>query len=100
MRTGGEFSGLRRALSIAGAASQVTSLWKVDDTATAAMMAQYYSLLLQDKGRAEALRLAQRWIRQTHPEWQHPYYWAAFVASGDWKPIERRFLRSALRDAP
>jgi CHAT domain-containing protein/Tfp pilus assembly protein PilF len=86
-RHGEEFSGLRRALSIAGAARQVTSLWKVDDTATAALMAKYYSLLLNGKGTADALQLAQQHIRKEHPEWSHPYFWAAFISSGDWKPI-------------
>ena len=86
-RSGEEFAGLRRAISIAGAASQVTSLWKVDDISTAKLMEKYYGFLLKGKGRAEALQLAQRRVRQDHSKWRHPYFWAAFIASGDWTPI-------------
>jgi hypothetical protein len=36
-------------------------------------------------GKAEALQAAQADVRgdTEHPEWAHPYYWAAFVLSGD-----------------
>ncbi len=37
--------GLRRAFAIAGAESQLMSLWKVDDEGTADLMAQYYDRL-------------------------------------------------------
>jgi CHAT domain-containing protein/Flp pilus assembly protein TadD len=87
-KQGDEFAGLRRALSIAGAASQVTSLWKVDDAATSELMAIYYRQLLDGRGRAEALQLAQQRIEK-RPGWEHPYFWAAFIPSGDWRPIEK-----------
>ena len=99
IKDGEEFTGLRRALAIAGAATQVTSLWKVNDDATRALMGQYYRLLLDDHGRAEALALAQECIANdpAHPEWCHPFYWAAFVSAGAWGPMghclrERRTL--------
>lgn len=83
---GGEFAGLRRALSIAGAASDVTSLWKANDEATQALMKHYYQFLLDGEGRAEALQHAQGLIKQD-ARWTHPYFWAAFVPSGDWRPM-------------
>ena len=96
VKRGEEFTGLRRALAIAGAATQVTSLWKVDDTATRFLMSHYYQLLLEGRGRAEALQLAQARIASDpeHPEWKHPMYWAAFVAAGAWGPIDGLQQRS------
>jgi CHAT domain-containing protein len=37
-------------------------------------------------GRAAALRNAQLALRKEHPEWRHPFYWSAFIVSGDWRP--------------
>lgn len=79
--------GLRRALVLAGAASQVVSLWSVSDAATRALMRDYYSELQQGTGRAEALRQAQLRMLQRH-ETEHPFYWAAFIPAGDWHPLD------------
>jgi len=78
--------GLRRALVLAGAASQVVSLWSVSDAATRALMRDYYGELKHGTGRAEALRQAQ--LRMLHQVGTaHPYYWAAFIPAGDWRPL-------------
>ncbi|MBW4698425.1 MAG: CHAT domain-containing protein [Aphanocapsa lilacina HA4352-LM1] len=83
MVAGGEgVYGLRRAISIAGARSQVFSLWKVGDAATAELMVAYYRQLLAGRGRGEALRRVQLELLRGS-ERAHPYWWAAFVASGD-----------------
>jgi CHAT domain-containing protein/tetratricopeptide (TPR) repeat protein len=79
--------GLRRAFSIAGARSQVTSLWKVADLATSELMARYYRRLVDGEPRAAALRSAQLEMLEGS-EWRHPFYWAAFVPSGEWQPLE------------
>ncbi|WP_017304534.1 CHAT domain-containing tetratricopeptide repeat protein [Spirulina subsalsa] len=75
--------GLRRALVIAGAESQVISLWSVDDAGTKDLMVRYYEKLLQGEGRSEALRLVQLALAEGEV-YQHPFYWAAFIPSGDW----------------
>jgi CHAT domain-containing protein len=75
--------GLRRAFAIAGAESQLISLWRVSDFATKTLMVSYYQRLKNNLGRAEALRQAQLEMLQ-NPDYQHPYYWAAFIPSGDW----------------
>lgn len=52
--------GLQRAFQVAGARNIVTSLWKVDDEATAALMALFYHKLWQEnKPPLAALREAQ-----------------------------------------
>ena len=78
--------GLRRALGMAGAESQLMSLWKVSDRGTAEFMAQYYERLQAGEGRSEALRQVQLAALETG-RYQHPYHWAAFFFSGDWRPL-------------
>ncbi|MFP5271839.1 CHAT domain-containing tetratricopeptide repeat protein [Coleofasciculus sp.] len=80
--------GLRRALVLAGAESQVMSLWKVSDSATKDLMVKYYQKLRENQGRSEALRQTQLEMLKSG-EYQHPYYWAAFIPSGNWTPMER-----------
>jgi len=80
--------GLRRAVVLAGAASQVVSLWAADDTATRALMRAFYSNLTHGIGRAEALRRAKGALLH-QPQYEHPYYWAPFIESGDWRPLDK-----------
>ena len=81
--------GLRRALVLAGAETQVASLWKVADEATKDVMVEYYRRLLNGEGRSEALREAQRTMINSKTR-SHPYYWAAFVPIGHWTPLTQR----------
>jgi CHAT domain-containing protein len=74
--------GLRRALTIAGAETQVMSLWRVDDQATSNLMQAYYDGLLAGGGRSEALRQVQL-AMLNNPDTAHPYYWASFIVSGN-----------------
>jgi CHAT domain-containing protein/Tfp pilus assembly protein PilF len=78
--------GLRRAFVLAGAESQVLSLWKVDDDGTKDLMVSYYRRLLNNEGRSEALREIQLEMLRGN-KYQHPYYWAAFIPSGDWNAM-------------
>ncbi len=80
--------GLKRAIAVAGARSSLLSLWKVDDRATAAFMTSFYKKLKDGDGRADALVATQKEFRNhSIPGWRHPYVWAAFQLSGDWRPI-------------
>jgi len=67
--TGGEgVFGLTRAFHLAGCPNVVASLWKVSDSATAALMAKFYhELWVNKKPPIEALREAQLTIYR-HPE--------------------------------
>jgi CHAT domain-containing protein len=80
--------GLRRAVVMAGAEAQLTSLWKVSDEVTRKLMESYYRRLIAGEGRAEALRAVQ--LGMLDDTWmRHPYYWASFVPIGTWKPLSR-----------
>ena len=98
--------GLPRALQIAGADTVITSLWRISDRSTAALMDQFYSGLEKGLDRDEALRQAQLslasgpvplplatttdwWERLFGPEIAavqatHPYHWSGFQLDGDW----------------
>ena len=110
---GGEgIIGLQRAFQLAGAHTTVTSLWKVDDAATQALMVEFYRNLLEKKlSKLESLRQAQLWMLnnpdlidgrdlttrgtvqkvkpldpnapKSAPTRSLPAYWAAFQLSGD-----------------
>ncbi len=74
--------GLRRALVIAGAETQVMSLWKVDDAATRDLMIGYYKALEGGGERGAAMRSVQRAMLGSKAT-AHPFYWASFIVSGD-----------------
>ena len=81
--------GLKRAIAVAGARSSLLSLWKVDDRSTAAFMKSFYQRLKKGEGRADALAATQKEFKNhSIPGWRHPYVWAAFQLSGDWRPID------------
>ena len=96
-----EFVGLSRAFIYAGAGAVVVSLWKVDDTTTAAIMSDFYQNLKEGRSTTEALATAQRNFldlevsrygklrpgediqQQEVMDKSHPYFWAPFVLLGD-----------------
>ncbi|OLT59360.1 hypothetical protein BJP37_10185 [Moorena bouillonii PNG] len=80
----------RAALGLAGVAvrsgarSTLASLWSVDDVATTELMTRFYQRLAKGKvTKAEALRQAQQELLQRQ-EFNHPYYWSAFILLGNW----------------
>jgi CHAT domain-containing protein len=95
---GNELMGLARGFLCAGVASQLLTLWSVNDRSTAEFMRIFYKHLLNERavmgysnsGRsqrtsvAEALRSAVLDLRKTK-EWADPYHWAPFILVGDWR---------------
>jgi CHAT domain-containing protein len=80
LSAGDELVGLTRAFFFAGTPSIIASLWRVDDAASALLMARFHSHLRDGLSKAEALRQAQLEVREEYP---NPFFWAAFVLSGD-----------------
>ncbi|NJN95113.1 MAG: CHAT domain-containing protein [Anaerolineales bacterium] len=79
LSTGDEIVGLTRPFFFAGSPTVISSLWTVDDVATAEFMAVFYRRWQEGASKAEALQAAQEAMRKKHG----PYYWAAFVLNGD-----------------
>jgi CHAT domain-containing protein/tetratricopeptide (TPR) repeat protein len=81
--------GLRRAFQMAGARTIIMSLWSVDDDATRVWMRALYQNRLQkhlstvDSVHAASLGVLR--ARRARGQSTHPFYWAAFVAAGDWR---------------
>jgi CHAT domain-containing protein/tetratricopeptide (TPR) repeat protein len=112
VRNGEGVYGLRRALVLAGSESQVMSLWQVSDEATRDLMISYYRRLMAGEGRTEALRQVQlEMLRGGKVEAggrqrgigvqgsgaedrRHPYFWAAFIQSGDWRGMQAQPARA------
>ncbi|HET9530607.1 MAG TPA: CHAT domain-containing tetratricopeptide repeat protein, partial [Blastocatellia bacterium] len=86
VKSGQGVYGLRRALVIAGAESQVMTLWSVDDIGTRDLMVGYYRRLRLGAGRTEALRQMQLKMISSR-RYSHPYYWAGVIQSGDWRGL-------------
>jgi CHAT domain-containing protein len=77
--------GLTQGFLYTGAKQVVASLWRVEDRATAELMARFYQgLLVEGRAPAAALRQAQLAIRR-EKRWRSPYYWSGFVLQGDWE---------------
>jgi CHAT domain-containing protein len=82
--------GLQRSLVFAGAESQLVSLWRISDQDTPELMVKYYQRLQNGEGRTQALRQAQLEMLND-PQTAHPYYWSAFIQSGDWRPLDDNY---------
>ncbi|KAB2967582.1 MAG: CHAT domain-containing protein, partial [Thermoanaerobaculia bacterium] len=81
--------GLRRSFRMAGARTLVFSLWPVEDRAAAQWMRDLYAARFAEgldtaaAVRQASLRNLDR--RRRNGESTHPFFWAAFVAEGDWR---------------
>lgn len=77
---GDEVIGLSRGFLYAGATALVQSLWRVEDAATARLMARFYGDLARGRPAGAALRAAQLATLAERPG--HPYFWAPFQLVG------------------
>lgn len=67
-----------------GARSTLASLWYVSDKSTELLMSKFHQQLKQESSsKSQALRQAQIEMIQ-NPEFNHPYFWSAFILIGNW----------------
>jgi CHAT domain-containing protein len=81
--------GLCRAFRLAGTRTVITSLWPVDDRATREWMGALYRARFEGKKDTVAAMAAARLEvlrrRRERGDSTHPFFWAGFVAVGDWR---------------
>jgi CHAT domain-containing protein len=81
--------GLRRAFQVAGVRTLIMSLWPVEDRATVAWMRSLYRARLErgmdTAAAAHHAGLVALKDRRKKGASTHPFYWAGFVAAGDWR---------------
>jgi CHAT domain-containing protein/tetratricopeptide (TPR) repeat protein len=81
--------GLRRAFQVAGVRTLITSLWPVEDRVARDWMGQLYrARLVLGLTTIDAVHQANlKTLRQRRAKGltTHPFYWAGFVAAGDWR---------------
>ena len=81
--------GLQRAFRIAGVRTLIVSLWAVEDEPVRQWMAELYGNRFgKGHSTAESVRAASRAIlkeRRRKGLDTHPFHWAGFVATGDWR---------------
>jgi CHAT domain-containing protein len=86
MKKGEGVYGLRRAFQMAGARTVISALWPVSDEYTAGMMARLYER--RKESIPETMRRIQmEMINDLRQNGQpdHPFLWAGFIATGDWR---------------
>ena len=86
---GGEGTlGFRLAARLAGARSQLLTLWPVSDGYASFFMQAFYTELAHGARRVDAMRRAQL-VTMRNPATSHPFYWAGFTMSGEWWELSR-----------
>jgi CHAT domain-containing protein len=66
-----EHFGISSGLMNAGAATVISSLWTVSDISTSLLMRKMYELINKGRGKAEALREAQLWLKDPDKSKEH-----------------------------
>ena len=80
---------LAHAFNYAGSESILTSLWKIDERASAEIIELFYDNIKSGKPKDEALRLAKLdYIKTTDGRTLAPQFWAGLVLMGDTTPID------------
>lgn len=79
---------LAHSFMYAGCPSVIMSLWKIDEKASADIIAEFYKHLSAGKTKSEALRLAKlQHIQASEGILSHPYFWAGMTLMGNEEPV-------------
>lgn len=78
--------GMQKAFIDAGSKSVLVSLWDVNDKYTSYFMQNFYEHLAKGNSKSESLRLAKLDFNRNFSA--NPYYWSAFVLSGNTSAME------------
>ena len=78
---GEDYATVAQSFLYAGARHVIATLWRIEDAGAAAFAERFYRGL-EHHAPVEALAAAQREM-QRDSRYAHPYYWAAYVLSGE-----------------
>ena len=78
--------GMQKAFFDAGSKSILVSLWDVNDKYTSYLMRDFYKHLADGKSKSDALRQAKVDFIKNYSA--NPYYWSAFVLSGNTSSVK------------
>ncbi len=78
---------LAHSFMYAGCPSVVMSLWKIDEKASADIIAAFYKHLSGGKSKSESLRLAKIEHMEQTGAHAHPYFWAGMTLVGNEEPV-------------
>ncbi|MGY0391864.1 CHAT domain-containing protein [Bizionia sp. KMM 8389] len=89
LNLGEGFISLARGFYFSGASSICSTLWKINDASSLKIMDAFYKNLSEGNLKQVALQKAQlRFLNENKDNsLSHPYYWSAFVLSGDTQAI-------------
>ncbi|MFO7891827.1 MAG: CHAT domain-containing protein [bacterium] len=80
---GDEIIGMTRSFLYAGTPSIISTLWSVDDLATAVAVKRFYRYLSSGYSKARALQMAQLVVKEMVNA--HPAAWASFKLTGEFR---------------
>ncbi len=84
--SGEEILGFGYQIQRTGARAAIASLWTVSDQGTQMLMGNFYTQLQKGSNIINSLRQAQLGLLQMkQSEFQHPYFWSAFILIGNGK---------------
>ena len=80
---------MARSFQFAGCPAIVTTLWSVDDQASAELMDHFYEYLADGQPKHKALQMAKLALLKTaDPATSHPFYWAGYTMIGNVDPLK------------
>lgn len=89
LKRGEGFLSLARGFFYSGASSISSTLWKINDNSSSALMGSFYENLADGKSKDISLQEAKLSFLEKNREngLSHPYYWSGYIIQGNTEPL-------------
>lgn len=89
LKRGEGFLSLARGFFYSGASSISSTLWKINDNSSSALMGSFYKNLADGKSKDKSLQEAKLSFLEKNREngLSHPYYWSGYIIQGNTEPL-------------